>query len=97
EKGFSQLEGLHSAALRAMIAVATTSDLSKWSFEHMPWLLQAIAFQRARTMLEVEKEAPAMQALMLHMFAEWVRKTMTAEKAAEIIGPIESGEVVVSQ
>src|SRR5262249_46702580 len=53
EKGFSQLEGLHAGALRALIEVATTGDRSKWSNEQFPWLLQAIAFQRARTMLEV--------------------------------------------
>src|SRR5262249_37525051 len=85
ETAFSQLEALHSAAIRALIEAADTNDPTKWSFDHLPWLVQAIAFQRARTVLEVEKEAPAMQGMLLHMFSEWVRRTMSPSEADEIL------------
>jgi len=97
EKAFSGLEGLHAGALRALIEAAETGDLTKWSHEHFLWLLQGIAFQRARTMLEVEKIAPAMQAMFLHMFKEHVKRTMPPAQADEILGPIERGEVEISQ
>ena len=92
EKDFSKLENLHSAALHSLVAVATTSDLTKWSQEHYPWLLQAIAFQRARTMLEVEKEFPAMSSMLLYLFKEYSERTQPPEKANEIVGSIDRGE-----
>lgn len=97
EKNFSQVEGLHAIALRALVEVATTGDFSKWSEEQIPWLVHAVAFQRARTILEVEKVAPAMEAMLLHMFSEEVRQTMTPDKASEILGPFERGEIKITQ
>src|SRR6185312_1508132 len=72
EKEFSRLEGSHASALRALVEVGTTGDTTKFSKEQIPSLLQAIAFQRARTMLELEKNAPAMESFLLHAFTEFL-------------------------
>jgi hypothetical protein len=97
EKELSELESLHAAALRALVETATTDDLTKWSHDHFPWLLQAIAVQRSRTMLEVEKVTPAMQGMFLHMFKEYVKRTRPSEEADEIVGAIERGEVEITR
>jgi len=91
EREFSKLEGLHAAALRALVEAATTDDWPKWSQDHYPWLLQALVFQRARTMLEVEKVAPAMMAMHLRMFKEYIQATRPTDEANEIISAIDGG------
>lgn len=95
EKAFSQLEGQHAEALRALIDVAATDDPAKFSEDHFGWLLQAVAFQRSRTLLEVEKEGPAEKAMFLHAFFEHVRRTKPPEEADMLLGAIERGEVEI--
>src|SRR5262249_26254814 len=53
--------------------------------------------QRARTMLEVEKVSPAMAAMSLHMFVEYVKQTKPPAQAAQLLGPLERGEVEIRQ
>lgn len=95
EKQFSHLEGQHAAAFRALIMAATTGDVARFSNDHLPALLQAILFQRARTMLEVEKISPAMESMLLHVFKGYVRETQPPERLDEFLGPIERGEVQI--
>jgi hypothetical protein len=95
EKAFSQLEGQHAEALRALIDVAATGDATKFSEEHFGWLLQAVVFQRSRTLLEVEKESPAHKAMFLHAFFEFVRRTKPPEEAEMLLGAIQRGEVEI--
>lgn len=97
EKGFSLLEGHHASALRAIVRAAGSDDVKEITNEHFAWLLQAIVFQRARTMLEVEKEWPACEAMILKLFKEHLRHTLPPEKIDEYVGPIERGEVRVSE
>ena len=60
-------------------------------------LWQAIVFQRARTMLEVEKESPAISSLLLHMFTQYIMRTMPPEKVPGFLGPIERGEARITE
>lgn len=93
DRMFSKLEGEHASALRALVEMATTSDLTRFSVKDWVHVLQAIVFQRARTMLEVEKEVPAWISMQLHLFKEYVRHTRPAEEADEMIGAIDRGEI----
>jgi hypothetical protein len=97
EREFSKLEGLHATTLRALVEAAATGDPTKWSRDLYPLLLQAVAFQRARTMLEVEKVSPAMTAMHLRLFKEYVRATRPAAQADEIIGAIDGGLVEITK
>jgi hypothetical protein len=95
ERQLSQLEGMHAATLRAMVETATTGDRTKWSQDQVIWLLQAVTFQRARTMLEVEKESPAHESMLLYMFKDYLKGKNRPEGAEECLNAIESGEVQI--
>lgn len=97
ERQFGQLEGQHAAVYRALIEAATTGDTSSLSNEHFFLLLQAVAFQRARTLVEVEKTSPSMEAMFLHLFREYVIATKPPEQWAEFLGPIDRGEVAITE
>ncbi|PQO28132.1 DUF4238 domain-containing protein [Blastopirellula marina] len=93
ENHFSLLEGLHASALQTLVKAAENDNIHEFTWEHFPWLLQAIVFQRARTMLEVEKTFPVLEGMMLKMFKEHLLHTLSPEDIEEYVGPIERGEV----
>jgi hypothetical protein len=95
ERQLSQLEGMHAATLRAMVETATTGDPMKWSQDQVMGLLQAVVFQRARTMLEVEKESPAHESMFLHLFKAHLKGKNRPEGAEECLNAIESGMVQI--
>jgi hypothetical protein len=96
EKMFSHLEGRHAPTLRALVEMATTSDLTSFSDDNWPWVLNAVVIQHARTLLEVEKEMPAMIAMQLHMFKEHLRQ-LPDEDGKEVLGAIERGEIELTE
>ena len=85
ERNICGLEGLHASSLRKIAAVGLTGETSMFTQEDFIWLLQAVAFQRARTMLEVEKTSPAMGSLMLHCFTEEMKNSMPLDQLATLL------------
>lgn len=97
ENLFSRLEGLHASCLQALVRAGNSGDINEFSFDHFPWLMQAIVFQRARTMLEVEKTFPAVEAMILKMFKEHLLHTLPPERIDEYVGAIDRGEVRITE
>ena len=97
EINISQLEGKHSESLRHLIATAETSDLTKWSDNHYFWLLQAVVFQHARTLLQVEKTSPANCKLVTHIFKEHLKTKFNDEQMVKMHCRIDSGRILITE
>jgi hypothetical protein len=97
DKAFSQLEGRHAAALKTLVHAAATSNPDALTWDDYSWLLHAIQFQRARTLMEVEKHAPALEAMQLELFKAHLIGTLPSEEAREMLGHIERGEVRLNE
>ncbi|MDB5389035.1 MAG: hypothetical protein JWM11_4681 [Planctomycetaceae bacterium] len=97
ERAFSQIETIQCTALRALIEAAEANDTRKLSAEQIPLLLQAVTFQRSRTLLEVEKHSDASCAMVLKMFREHLKHEYPPEEGGEMVKAIDNGEVIVTE
>lgn len=48
-------------------------------------------------MLEIEKEFPAIESMLFHLFKEHMKQTLPPEQVNEFLGPIERGEVRITE
>jgi hypothetical protein len=97
EAEFCKLEDQHAKCLRSIMRACINKDASQLTRGDFANLMSAIVFQRARTMLEVEKVSPAMDELALKMFAGHLKHTLPSEEKSKLLGPIERGEVTISR
>lgn len=97
ESMFSQLEGNHALALRAIVNAAESGDPDTVSWDQYRSLIEAVVFQRARTMLEVKKEAPVFQAVTLALSRDHLLRTLPADEANELVAAIDSGAVEIQE
>lgn len=75
ERDLWALDAKHAATLRSLISAATSGDTSKFSPDDISWLLHGVLFQRARTRLEVEKQFPAIEAMLKNAFGVHLKAT----------------------
>jgi hypothetical protein len=94
ERQFSDLEDQHSRALRLWRDLAWSPPV-RLEPEHLAGLLEAVLFQRARTQLELEKTAPAHEALMLEMVKEHVRRSPKIENRNLLLQHLERGDITI--
>ena len=96
ESLFSKLEAGHCAAIRAALDIAHDVSSPDFTPEELSNLFEAIAFQRGRTALEIEKSAPAKAKWRLELFKHHLRHS-DVENADEIIHHIDAGNVTVTE
>jgi hypothetical protein len=94
ERQFSELEGRHSAALRQWRDLAPSPPIRLLP-DQLAGLWEAVLFQRARTQLELEKTAPAHEALVLEMFKEHVRHATGIENRELLLQQMEQGDITI--
>lgn len=93
EKHFSQIESRHAAVLQAIVKADCIERIKEIFEEHFLCLLQAIMFQRARTVLEIEKQIPALEAMTLKFFSDDLRKKLSASDFEKFKRAIDLGQV----
>jgi hypothetical protein len=96
ERQFSALEGQHSRALRQWRDLAWSAPVPLEP-EHLAGLWHAVLLQRARTELELEKTAPAHEAVMLEMFSEHVRRSPGIEDREQLLQYLERGNITIKE
>lgn len=97
EKQFSQLEYSHATVLQSLVKAACNERIKAIFREDFFCLLQAIMFQRARTVLEIEKQLPALEAMALKMFSDYVRNKMSSSDFVKFERAVELGQVRIKE
>lgn len=97
EKTLSQIEGQHAHVFRALIDGAIKGNLENWTDEHFTWLIQAISVQKSRTILEVNKVAPAQSAMLLHAFQSYLETILPPDEVAEFATAVKNGQATVTE
>ncbi len=95
ENLFSKIEGKHAAAIRRAKLIAWSPDQPPLTDEEDHSLLHAVLFQRARTSLEIEKIAPAIEDFSLAEFRHHLAHAPDIEHRDEILYHIDAGDASV--
>ncbi len=93
EKSFALIEGKHSKAIRTILQVAWNESAPLWSEQDYMCFLQSLLFQRARTVHQAEKVAPALENTLLQLFKE----SLEEKDDADIIKEIDDGCISISE
>lgn len=94
---FSQMEAKHSQSLRAAIEIAWNKRREFFTPKEYAELWRAIVFQRRRTLLEIEKHAPAQSEMLLEMFRHHLLHSPDVKNGAKLAAAIDEGMVTVSE
>ena len=97
ESLFSRLDGRHSTCLRRLIEFAWSPSPVQLAPQHIAGIWECILFQRARTLLEVEKHTPATESFLLEMFKEHIKGAPDIDNRKELVEHIESGAVRITE
>jgi hypothetical protein len=97
EKTISEMEGRHSAAIRAALLFAWNQEAPYLNDEQQAWLFEWIVFQRARTELNAFRNRPAWKAIQLEMFKTFVQTAPNVKNRAEIIDLISKGKIQIEE
>jgi len=97
ESLLSQLETRHARALDYFIGLAWSQGSTEPRPDRYAWMLEAILVQRARTPLELSKQSPAREALLLEMFKEYVKHNAEIDRKDALVGEIERGTVRITE
>ena len=97
EEKFSILEQRHSKSIRKFLEIARTGTSGDFKevAKDLSIIWEAVAFQRARTKLQVKKESPAMQTMVLEYFIKYLETREDAKENKELIQYIKDGNVRV--
>jgi hypothetical protein len=93
ETPFSAVEGGHARTLQYLSEAAWSRTEEDITLEHYNSLLHAILFQRARTLLEIEKDASTIESMTFEMFKEHVRNSPGIEDRDALLEQLESGNI----
>jgi hypothetical protein len=97
EKVFTEIEGAHSNALRAVADASWKQDWSVFTQDVYGSLLEAVLFQRSRTALEIEKSKDVPNAMAMPGFRHHIANTPGIEHREQILEAIDKGEIRITQ
>ncbi len=92
---FSKLEGKHATAIRRAKLITWSPDPPPLTDEEDHFLLQAVLFQRARTLLEIEKDAPAIEGMSLAAFRHYLAHAPDIAHRDKMLHHIDTGDVSI--
>ena len=96
ESFFSTMESKHARAHRAAIEIAWNGREEIFSPNEYRDLLEAVTFQRSRTLLEIEKSWPAQSEMILDMFRHHLVHSEHDDKQ-RMVEMIDSGAVKITE
>jgi Protein of unknown function (DUF4238) len=97
EKGIAAIESQHAIVLKQCIQFARVGSLAGLSTVDHRRLCDAALFQRSRTQLELNKQAPAMEVVSTLALENYCLSLKTAEEKAAAIRIIESGQISTAE
>jgi Protein of unknown function (DUF4238) len=96
EAALCELEGRCSVALKKMRDWVSPGSMVTITPADYATVLTAVLLQRSRTELEVNKQAPAAEALRLELFKEYLKHAPEIDNREAILECIESGHITIT-
>ena len=100
ESLLSKLEIRHNIAIRKMLELAWSESSAPLSIPEIASdisvIWEAVLFQRARTYLQIKKESPAMESMLLEAFKNYIEYAPKVEDREKILEGISNGDIHIS-